>query len=134
MAYNSNDGFSQDGKELQMSEGIFYNIVIHDNGVIDASYKFQRPITDNYVHYFRPSNNQFLEKLLKLGFKLGKLDCGLKLGSETSDAWSYQNVPKKYLPQEVEGGLELIRQTIDRDINIPCHIGDDKLVLIKCEI
>ena len=109
MAYNSNDGFSPDGKELQMSEGMFYNIVIHDNGVIDASYKFQRPITDNYIHYFRPSENQFLEKLFKLGFKLGKLDCGLKLGSETSEAWSYQNVPKKYLPQEVEGGLELIR-------------------------
>lgn len=28
----------------------------------------------------------------------------------------------------------MIRQTIDRDIKIPCGMGDDKLVLIKCEI
>ena len=134
MAYNSNDGFDKNGRELSMSEGIFYNIVIHDNGVIDAKYRFQRPITDNYIHYFRPSENQFIDKLLKLGFKFGVLDCGLKLGSETQDAWTYKNVPRKYLPQEVTGGLELIRQTIDKEINIPCSIGEDKLVLIKCEI
>lgn len=109
MAYNSNDGLGPDGRELSMSEGIFFNIVIHDNKTIDAKYRFNRPITDNYTHYFRPSTNQFIEKLMQLGFKFGTLDCGLKIGSETSEAWSYQNVPKKYLPQEVTGGLELIR-------------------------
>ena len=93
------DGNKTPDKELSMSEGIFFNIVIHDNKTIDAKYRFNRPITDNYAHYFRPSTNQFIEKLMQLGFKFGTLDCGLKIGSETSEAWSYQNVPKKYLPQ-----------------------------------
>ena len=83
MSYNSNDGTSADGRELSMSEGIFFDIKIHDDNTIDAKYKFNRPITDNYLHYYRPTQNQFLDKLFKLGFRFGTLDCGLKIGSET---------------------------------------------------
>ena len=135
MAYNANDGTSADGKEFQMSEGIFYKIVIHDNNVIDAHYKFNRPITDNYVHYFRPRKNVFIDKLIKLGFKFGKLTgCGLKLGSETdTDCFNIYNVPKEYLPASVDGGLELIGTVLDKPFRCACKTKP-KLVLIKCEI
>ena len=135
MAYNSNDGYSADGKELSMSEGNFYSIVIHDDMTIDAKYKFNRPITDNYIHYYRPRKNVFLDKLFKLGFKFGKLTgCGIKLGSESDPtAWTPYDVDEKYLPDEVDGGIELIGLSIDKPINIPTKTAK-KLVLIKCGI
>ena len=84
-------------------------IVADDNKIIDAKYKFNRPITDNYVHYYRPRKNIFLDKLFKLGFRLGHLDCGLKIGSETDpNCWPLDKVPKEYFPKEVDGGIEFI--------------------------
>ena len=134
MAYNSNDGTDENGKEFAMSEGIFYDIVIHDNKIIDAKYKFNRPITDNYVHYYRPRKNIFLDKLFKLGFRLGHLDCGLKIGSETDpNCWPLDKVPKEYFPKEVDGGIEFIAQVLDKEIRTPCKV-DNKMALIKCEI
>ena len=135
MAHNSNDGTTAEGKELSMSEGIFYGITIHDDNTIDAKYKFNRPITDNYIHYFRPRKNIFLDKLFELGFKFGKLEgCGIKLGSESDKtAWTPYTVDEKYLPEEADGGIELIGTTIDKPIDLPCKTAK-KLVLIKCEI
>ena len=76
-----------------------------------------------------------MDKLVELGFKLGHLDCGLKFGSETNkEAFTYKNVQEEYLPNEVDGGLTLICQDIDKDINIKCDLGSDKLVLVKCKI
>ena len=135
MAHNSNDGTTAEGKELSMSEGIFYGITIHDDNTIDAKYKFNRPITDNYIHYFRPRKNIFLDKLFELGFKFGKLEgCGIKLGSESDKtAWTPYTVDERYLPEEADGGIELIGTTIDKPIDLPCKTAK-KLVLIKCEI
>ena len=60
MQYNSNDGYSDSGEELRMSDGVFYDIVIHDDRTIDAKYRSNLPIADHYKHYYRPSQNQFI--------------------------------------------------------------------------
>lgn len=43
-----------------MSDGVFYDIVIHDDRTIDAKYRSNLPIADHYKHYYRPSQNQFI--------------------------------------------------------------------------
>ena len=61
MKYNSNDGMDDKGQELRMSDGVFYNIIIHDDKTIDAKYRSNLPIADHYKHYYRPSQNQFIQ-------------------------------------------------------------------------
>ena len=135
MKYNSNDGMDEKGQELRMSDGVFYNIVIKDDKTIDAKYRSNLPIVDHYKHYYRPSQNQFMQQIVDMGYRLGHLDCGLKIGAETKNyPWDCYNVPKELIPLKVDGGLKLTAMKLDKPIDTGCKFGDKQLVLVKCEL
>ena len=135
MKYNSNDGMDDNGQELRMSDGVFYNIVIHDDKTIDAKYRSNLPIADHYKHYYRPSQNQFIQQMVDMGYRFGHLDCGLKIGAETKNyPWDCYNVPKELIPLQVDGGLKLTAMKLDKPIDIGCKFGDRQLILVKCEL
>ena len=135
MKYNSNDGVDADGKEYRMSDGVFYDIVIKDDKTIDAKYKSNLPIIDHYDHYYRPSQNEFMQEIANMGYRLGHLDCGLKIGAETKDyPWTCYNVPPELLPMQVDGGLKLSTMKLDKPIKLKCKFGSKRLVLVKCEL
>ena len=135
-AFNAND-YADDISisTYGMSEGIFYDIVIHDDKTIDASFKNNRPKSDGYVHYYRPRKNDILDKLYKLGFKFGKIrNAGIKFGSETDkDCWKFYDVPEQYMPKAVEKGIKLVGHVVDRPIEISCK-HTNELYLTKCQI
>ena len=108
MAFNSNDGVNDKGKSLGLSDGIFYNIKIKDDKKIDASFKFNLPYVDYGEHFFRLRKNQFLSQIFNKGYRFGKLDCGLKIGSEHNPNETWESVEDRWWPEEVTGGFKLV--------------------------
>lgn len=136
LAYNSNDGLDNKGKLItKISDGIFYNIVIKDDKTIDASFKYNLPYIDHGIHFYRVRKNQFIDKILGKGYKLGKLDCGLKLGSESNKNETWEYFEKDWFPKEVTGGLKLVNLPITKEkFKIHTKLGEKTLYLTKCDI
>ena len=135
MAFNSNDGVNEKGKSLGLSDGIFYNIVIKDDKTIDASFKFNLPYVDYGEHFFRLRQNQFLDQIFDKGYRFGKLDCGLKIGSEHNPEETWESVKEEWWPEEVTGGFKLVCLPVNkRQFKYQTKFGQKKLYLTKCHI
>lgn len=135
MAFNSNDGVNEKGKSLGLSDGIFYNIVIKDDKTINASFKFNLPYVDYGEHFFRLRKNQFLDQIFDKGYRFGKLDCGLKIGSEHNPNETWESVEDRWWPEEVTGGFKLVCLPVNsKQFKCFTKIGQKKLYLTKCHI
>lgn len=91
--------------------GQFTDIVIHDNGYIDATYKSNIPQADGYRHCYMIMNNKFTDKIHELGYKFGVLNAWVKLGNSTqvegNPLYLPSNAPKEMLPKVVTEGIYL---------------------------
>lgn len=125
-----------------MSPGILYNIRIHDDKTIDASFKSNLPMVDGYKHYWRLLKDSPLNAFLqKSGYEIGTLDCGLKIGYESDKTSNYtysldESIPDEIFPRRVTEGLKLAGAHINRANmrKIATEFGDNTLVLTKCII
>ena len=138
MAYNSNDGFDETGKPLRMADGVIYKIVIHDDKTIDFKFRYNLPYVDSNKHYFRLRQNQFLEKIFNLGYRLGTVDCdGIKIGGDSGKDWVLADVNPLYFPKKCTGGLKMVNHTAEQLKGIPdisTEFETSDLTLRKCEL
>ena len=138
-AFSSND--VTDG--TAMSAGEFFNIVIHDDKTVDASFKSNLPMVDSYKHYYRigKEGNEAMDTFRTDGFRFGTLDCGLKFGAENEknrdQVYSLEDyIPEEYWPEKVTGGLKLVCETINHELmkRLLCEFGKNELTLTGCMI
>ena len=125
-----------DGEKMFL--GNFNNIVIRGK-VIDCKYNSNLPQNDEFGHYLRMVKVEQLEELFDMGFEFGKLDSGLKFGSETSSTpqWTIDGDEcERYLPNECSGGLAISGQEITSLTPLlkKVKFNGKKLMITKCEL
>lgn len=130
MAYNSNDDSALKSK---LADGIFFNIVIHDNKKIDASFKYNLPYVDDSKHFFRLRKNEFIDKIHSFGYSFGKLNCGIKIGGDAGKDWNIDEVPEYYWPDSCTGEFKLVSQNVD-NYTPKCDVETKTLNLRNCNI
>lgn len=143
MAYNSNDAEVNGGSEsFMIAEGIFNDIVIHDNKTIDAKFKYNLAQNDSYIHFFRLRANMFLDKIFEMGYRFNNLSCdGLKVGGDSDKDWHIGDVPEEYYPMNLGNYkyLKLVNHSGSEVCDALEKIGPnatslETLVLRACEV
>lgn len=122
--------------------GQFTDIVIHDNGLIDATYKSNVPQADGYRHCYMIKPNKYIIAIHKLGYRFGTLNGWVKLGVSTqgSDEPLYlpSTAPKEMLPKVVTEGIYLtgMEDVNDKEIKACSKINsqNDTLFIRKSYI
>lgn len=140
MRFSSNDYEGSHG----MSEGIFFNIVLHDDKTIDAEFRSNLPQIDGGKHYFRMRKNDesgCINHILEKGWTFNKLTCGLKIGAETAQSidkvYSLEDdIPDEVWPRIFTEGLKLVNAHLNHDSmkKILCEFEKHELSLAGCMI
>jgi hypothetical protein len=125
---------SEDGGLL----GNFTDIKIGDNK-ISATYKSNLPQLDEFKHYYRPMENECMRTLHELGFRLGKLKCGIKYGRETGErevlTIYLDKLQEWLLPEEVTGGVKIVNMVVNNIKGLDIvKSGEKTLVMKKCDV
>lgn len=102
--YSSND----DGS-TGMSGGIFSQIRINDDHTIDAKFTSNLPQVDSYRQFFWVNDdNRLLHALKRLGYRIGKLNCGIKIGPEEGlNPVGISSIDPSFFPKEVTGTIRI---------------------------
>ena len=126
---------ADDGSE-GMSGGVFSNVVIHDDKTVDCRFRSNLPQVDGYKHFLRLTpNDPFLKAMTRIGFKINKLDAGVKIGSEAGSSYQLHDIPADFYPNECTSGIKLAGLTLNDEEMSHVHTKFDGTVrVIGCEI
>ena len=114
--------------------GNWTDVVIHDDGTVDATYKSNNPQVDGGRHFYRAISDDSMDALADSGFGLGTVNAGIKFGSESSSgAHTIYDCPGELLPKRVTGGIKLVNHGIDGLNGWAKRIGEKTLDVDYCE-
>ena len=127
---------ADDGSE-GMSGGVFSNIIIHDDKTIDCRFRSNLPQVDGYKHFIKIKPDEpFFKAINSIGFKINKLDAGIKIGNEKGDqGYELHDIPEGFYPNECSGGVKLAGLILnDSEMSHLNTKFDGTLRVIGCEI
>lgn len=126
---------SSDDTSNAMADGVFSNIVIHDDRTVDCQFKSNLPKIDHYNHYLKIKNSQKLIKALNaLGYKFGTLNCGIKVGAEAVfNEHLFSEINPEMWPESCTGGLKIAAAALNKDelSHLPTNFGTDYVYVVN---
>lgn len=127
---------SADDETQGMAGGVFSNIIIHDDKTVDCKFRSNLPQVDGYKHFLRvtPQDN-LLRSLHRIGFKFGRLECGIKIGNEKGSSYKISDIPDYMWPETCSDGLKIGGMQLNTEEM--SHIKtafDGSIYLVGCEI
>ncbi len=131
---------SGDDTAEKLVDGLFTDIVIHDDKTIDCTFKSNLPYIDQDRHYLRLTNdNHLIRSLHKLGFKFGKLNAGIKIGKEALELYKdnlIESIDPSIWPDSCTGGIKIAGGRIAKDTfqKIPTALGEHYAYIVNCQI
>lgn len=131
---------SGDDTAEKLVDGLFTDIVIHDDKTIDCTFKSNLPYIDQDRHYLRLTNdNHLIRSLHKLGFKFGKLNAGIKIGKEALELYKddlIESIDPSIWPDSCTGGIKIAGGRIAKDTfqKIPTALGEHYAYVVNCQI
>lgn len=131
---------SSDDTSNKLADGVFSDIVIHDDKTVDCKFRSNLPYVDQMKHYVRITNdNHLIKSLNQLGYKFGKLDCGIKIGNEALERFSpdlIENMDPQMWPESCTQGIKLSGCEISEETmaHIPTKFGTDYVYIVNCQI
>ena len=131
---------SGDDTADKLVDGLFTDIVIHDDKTIDCTFKSNLPYIDQDRHYLRLTNsNHLIRSLHKLGFKFGKLNAGIKIGKEALELYKddlIESIDPSIWPDSCTGGIKIAGGRIAKDTfqKIPTELGEHYAYIVNCQI
>lgn len=120
------------------ADGVYKNIVIHDDKTVDFTFRSNLIDQNRGVHYIG-LRSPLLKALNKVGYKFGKVDASLSLGSESTpidEQKQLEDFSPELWPDQISGGLKLAGQYLNSDSmsSIKTEFEDKTLFLAKCQI
>lgn len=131
---------SGDDTADKLVDGLFTDIVIHDDKTVDCTFKSNLPYIDQDRHYLRLTNdNHLIRSLHKLGFKFGKLNAGIKIGKEALELYKddlIESIDPSIWPDSCTGGIKIAGGRIAKDTfqKIPTVLGEHYAYIVNCQI
>lgn len=131
---------SGDDTADKLVDGLFTDIVIHDDKTVDCTFKSNLPYIDQDRHYLRLTNdNHLIRSLRKLGFKFGKLNAGIKIGKEALELYKddlIESIDPSIWPDICTGGIKIAGGRIAKDTfqKIPTELGEHYAYIVNCQI
>lgn len=130
---------SSDDNSNTFADGVFSDIVIHDDKTIDCKFRSNLPYIDQNKHYVRITNsNRLIRSMNQLGYKFGVLDSGIKVGNEALELFStetIQHINKEMWPDSCTKGIKIAGASISNDIlsEIPTEFGEKEMYAVTCQ-
>lgn len=131
---------SSDDTSNKLADGVFSDIIIHDDKTVDCKFRSNLPYIDQMKHYVRITNdNHLIKSLNALGYKFGKLDCGIKIGNEAIERFNpdlIQNMNPQMWPESCTQGIKLAGCVVSKETmsHIPTKFGTDYVYIVGCQI
>lgn len=131
---------SGDDTQGKLPEGVFSDIIIHDDKTVDCKFRNNLPYIDNFHHFIRVTNNTYLIKSMnRLGYKFGELVGGIKIGNESIELYNEDLIEKMdpaMWPEKCTDGLKVAGCRLSKETlsKIPTKFGSNYMYVVNCQI